>query len=250
MKNILWSFGDSFTEDIKSRLEWMKPQFAPETYKLPEYFRNKYGEDNIQSFQYYLAKDFNFDNKTVATSGNSNYHIFNNICENVDNFQENDIVIVEWSMLNRFGLPTDLEDEEKLISCRLDNYSNFELSNESFSKIFEYREEKTYYKKEILLYSKILKELSKSKKFNLFFWCLDDKILRYVTEKKFIDEYWFFYPKIKEYQDYRDYFKENGVTTMTEECEKLYHDVHYGPLGLKRQYELMKGYINENISYR
>ena len=249
-KNTLWSFGDSFTQDIKERIDNQKPEFAPETYKMAEYYIKNYGYDNLISHQIYLAEYLNFKNKIVAKGGDSNYHILNNVLEHIDEIKKGDVVIVQWTMLTRFGLPIDEKDDSKLVSTRLDNTHQNDISEESLSRIFTYRDTKSYYKKEIYLYTKLIKKLSKLIGFDIYFWSLEPKILQYFIDEGYIDNTWFFYPIITDYKDYRDYFREHGVKTHTEECNNQWNDVHYGVGGNKRQYELFRKYIDENISYR
>jgi hypothetical protein len=246
MKNTLWTFGDSFTEDIRHRLEMMIPKWCPESYQIKDFLINKYGIENIHSHQKYLSDYYELDNKIYATSGNSNYHIFNYICDVSSEFKKDDIVIVQWTMLTRFGLPQIDNDGKRLVSMRLDNTHQNELSSDSLNKIFSYRDEMEYYRHEIMLYSKIIKHLQKLIGFKLYFWSLEPKILKYAEETNFIDKHWLFYPNILKYDSYLDYFKTHGVQNMTEEVNNKWHDVHFGVQGNKRQYELFKEYIDED----
>jgi len=249
VKNNLWSFGCSFTESMKERMKWYLPQFGPETYKIPNVLEKMYGKENIKNYQDYLSEDWNLNNLNFGKGGNSNYHVFNDICNNCQSINENDIVILEWTMLQRHGFPIDVHDPNNLVSCRADNYKQFEdLSEKSLSTITFYRENKVYYINEILGYINIIRELSKLKKFKLFMWTIEDKIINHVIENNLLSDDWLFHDEITSYKSYIDFFKKNGVSTLTEETG--YVDKHFGVHGHKRQYELIKKYIDENFSYR
>jgi hypothetical protein len=74
MKNQLWHFGDSFAACDVER------------------------ED---IFSKYISDYFNFDLNHCAKGGSSNFGIFNEILKNISDFKSGDILLINWSYLDR-----------------------------------------------------------------------------------------------------------------------------------------------------
>lgn len=91
MKNKLWVFGDSYTENFKSDEGWSKKYID-----WKGYTPKVYGE--------FISEKFNLELKNFGKGGTNNYQIFQNICDNIDSIDDNDVVIIQWSQQHRFRL--------------------------------------------------------------------------------------------------------------------------------------------------
>lgn len=90
----LWAFGDSNTEAYNPVNQWAKDYinwkgFKPETYVDV------------------IGKYYGYDVANFGLCGTNNYHIFQKLCENIHLIDKDDIVIVQWSELNRFRMVND-----------------------------------------------------------------------------------------------------------------------------------------------
>lgn len=85
----LWAFGDSFTEP-----------FHKQTAGQLEYHKWKgYIPKNFLDF---LSEKLNTPQFNLGKGGSSNRTILSSIISNLDNFLDNDIVIIGWTSLNRY----------------------------------------------------------------------------------------------------------------------------------------------------
>lgn len=94
MKN-LWVFGDSFSAGLGlekyTKSEWRKEYINWKGYVPPSYYE-------------LLADYFNLKLMNNSGDGQSNYHIFQSVCEASPYIKTDDFVIIQWSELCRFRL--------------------------------------------------------------------------------------------------------------------------------------------------
>lgn len=92
----LWVFGDSCSSSLTEL------RHNP----LIENFIQNYNGGQDYKIWYEIAADkLGIDCETFGKSGSCNYAIFERICNNWDLINENDIVIINWSVLERFRVP-------------------------------------------------------------------------------------------------------------------------------------------------
>lgn len=190
MKNKLWTFGDSYTAGILPDID----HFTPYVEYLKCLGISK--EEFPECWGYQLAKKLNFEYETVSVGGSSNEEIFNNICTKSSEFKKGDIVIINWTYLNRFlwALPKELWD--------LNNKGGFPMGkfrragiNVHIDEILEKIGTKETYEMvgsnnsmdswiEIVLnYEKIIDSLAKSVGFDVYYWATEHKIHSYLGKE-------------------------------------------------------------------
>jgi hypothetical protein len=86
----LWTFGDSFTADIKDLSDNHR-----------EYL-NMVKQLEIVSWPNLLAEKLNLNIKNLAIAGSSNYQIFQDFCDVSHLINEKDIVIIGWGLVSKF----------------------------------------------------------------------------------------------------------------------------------------------------
>jgi hypothetical protein len=96
MKNKLWAFGDSYTAGVLPDID----HFTPYIEYLKYLGISK--EEFPLGWSYQLANKLNLDPSVVAVGGASNEEISINLYQSIPHFKKNDIVIVQWSYMNRF----------------------------------------------------------------------------------------------------------------------------------------------------
>lgn len=87
----LWTFGDSFTEGYNHKDEWSKNYIKWKGYKP-----KVYGE--------ILAEKLDIELINRGLGGSDNYTILEKICEDINEIDKNDIVIIGWTYPLRFRI--------------------------------------------------------------------------------------------------------------------------------------------------
>jgi hypothetical protein len=161
----LWTFGCSFTEDMENAISLYCKQF-PELYycKYKKFKNNKV----LHSWPTLLARKITFKLKNISRGGSSNDHILKSITENFDKFKEGDIVILQWTFMQRFMI---CKNDELVSTSNIDhddiNQFYIEYSNNKLeTPWYEY-------------YRNILKFITHyliEKNINILHWSLDDKL--------------------------------------------------------------------------
>ena len=95
--NTLWTFGDSFTSYFhENDILWAK-----------QYIQWK-GGNNPKVFGDYVSEELGIKLKNYGIGGCDNYTIFGNICEQINNIKDGDIVSIGWTHTQRFRV-VDME---------------------------------------------------------------------------------------------------------------------------------------------
>jgi hypothetical protein len=154
MKNTLYVFGCSFSEI-----------FTKDNYESYYNYKNK---KLPKTWSEILAKNLNLNLKNYAKGGNCNEVILQSFAQNLNSFKENDIVIFQWSFPERFSW---IDDDKNLIGTSWSGWKNT-LDEKTANKIATTRSFDVY-KNQILDFQKFIEELSKFKKFQVWFWHAD-----------------------------------------------------------------------------
>lgn len=119
----LWTFGDSLTEGFKSTDFW-----ATTYVKWKGYVPTTYGQ--------IISKELNYELINLGKGGSDNYSIFENFINNIDNFQNGDIVIIGWSEVGRFRLATKSNTWTSFVPNFDNNLTNMEnVSNQTIMEV-------------------------------------------------------------------------------------------------------------------
>lgn len=240
MQNTLHSFGCSFSEHFFDRLK--NSYLDSNVFDL---YKDKYGESNLKSWHQYISNEFNLDLNIQGHSGGSNYQIFQSFCDSVDKLKENDIVIIEWSYINRFRIVSNQNDGWTPI---LSNQSEHDLiPTDSLDKLIFLRETKSHYKDEILSYMKLINAFCKLKGIILFYWTIDETLFNYFYKKNVIDDNWLFNDIHFENFNYVDYVLEVGGLTIYDEIS--ISDPHFGIKGNEIFGKLSIEYIKNKLKF-
>ena len=142
----LWTFGDSFTADIKDLSDNHRQ------------YLNMVEQLEIVSWPNLLAEKLNLNIKNLAIAGSSNYQIFQDFCDVSHLINEKDIVIIGWGLVSKFRKVKNNEFQN--IYPNLNGIDSEIISDRNQDKWVE----------EIYSWENLIKTFSKSKNFNVYFW--------------------------------------------------------------------------------
>ena len=142
----LWTFGDSFTADIKDLSDNHRQ------------YLNMVKQLEIVSWPNLLAEKLNLNIKNLAIAGSSNYQIFQDFCDVSHLINEKDIVIIGWGLVSKFRKVKNNEFQN--IYPNLNGVDNEIITDRNQDKWVE----------EIYSWENLIKTFSKSKYFNVYFW--------------------------------------------------------------------------------
>lgn len=227
----LFTFGDSFSESFH---KFYEPQ---ETYTTRnDYIHNFLGGRVPKIYSEIIAEKLGFDLVNRAASqgfpeqSNCNESMFNNFYLSTPEMKEGDIVILQYTNIERVKWAC----HDKLVSM-LPNESYDRISSQSeLDAIHHYqlnKSEDIWYKNLIFLETFLL-EFAKSKKLNIFFWTYSKKY--YWVNYDYIknNPNWLLNDKIekinKNIKTIHDILINLGGQTIDKETKGLIWDSHYG----------------------
>lgn len=121
-----------------------------------------------------LSKRLKSKYNLYAKSEVTNLDIFNQFVSNIDKLNEGDVVIINWAQNFKFNVYGDIK--VKSVSNVFDNTfvkEDYNFSRNTVTDIFKNRSERqSIY--EVHSYEKIISEVCKLKKINVFFWSIDN----------------------------------------------------------------------------
>ncbi len=209
--NTLHTFGCSYTaayETSGNRAEYIK-------------YKEYRGGSYPKIWPELLSEKLNLKLNNTAVGGASNYEILQSFCDNVEKFQEGDIVIIGWSYKERFRVVDYFDGTFVKVGA---GYAA-ELYNISKNTIEEILFNRAHEKwlEEIQSWEKAIRRLCYSSKVQLVFWSFDSNI----------------------YKDSLDYdLRQLGAETITMETRGKVPDTHYGEQGHRIQSEYFFQLLN------
>lgn len=253
----LYCFGDSYTEGYKNDMK-----FHPYND-----YRKYLGVNNPQDmppiWSEILGEKLGIKSFNHAKGGSSNHEIFLKICNNVNSFKKNDIVIINWTLRTRCSWVIELndydEESNKLTSINPtqpqhydDNgiwksaYELISINRSDFSWTFE-----------VIAYQKIIDELSTSVGFRVYYWFTDDELFRDICKVENTNQSkYIINDLIQTYNDYDDgkefryccipfdIMKQYGAKTIEEDANGNAADkMHLGGTGHKVQADIFYSYL-------
>lgn len=243
--NIIHAFGDSYTEGqpidctFPPFVEWKKLRGGT----LPKCW--------VELLS--IKMEMGFVN--YAQGGNSNYHIFEDVCRYSHNFNSGDIVIINWTYKSRFRWPSfELHSDGN--PKYFDKYgkpSDYwrRIATNEYVEDYEFITKETkneilnnrmsnLYSDEIYQYEHLLEQFAKSKGFELYFWSTDNEIIYNLPENEFrLKKYLLSniletgtYHNIHMGGDLMSYIVKMGGKTIIDETEGAVMDmIHLGEFG-------------------
>ena len=254
---MIHAFGDSYTEG--QPMDCTFPPFIE--------WRNYRGGTLPKCWVELLGDKMGMGTTNYAQGGNSNYHIFDDVCRNSHKFNKGDIVIINWTYKTRFRWPSfELHSDGK--PKYFDKYGepsdywrrmatneyeeDYEfISKDTKNEILTNRMSKLY-SDEIYQYEHLLEEYSKSKEFEIYFWSTDNEIIYNLPENEFKVKRYLLsdelelgtYHNIHMGGDLMSYIiKMGGMTILTETNGMVNDMVHLGESGHIIQSELFYDHI-------
>lgn len=233
----LYTFGCSFTEDYKD--------------SYPPYleYKNFKGGTYPKVWSTLLSEKLNYELVNEGRGGSGNQHIFTSLCKSAHQFKKGDIVIVQWSFMERyrfsdaFGIdwvhlgPSDPKyiGNEMIISREC---QDFICINRTLDP----------YKQELYDYENLIDSLAKSVGFEVFYWTILNNLI-YNRPKEILNQKkYLLNDKIRDQFDNTfSIVLKNGGQWIKEETNWVIDDGHMGEKGHQVQAELFYEYI---MSYR
>lgn len=253
---VLYCFGDSYTEGYKNDMGFW-PYDAYRKYlglddpkDMPPVWSELLGEKlGIESFNY-------------GKGGASNNEIFLRVSENSHKFKKDDIVIINWTYIQRvlWVIEDELNGYKNLLTSvgthQGEHYDRDGMFKPAYDIIAINRTNFSW-TYEIQGYQNMINSLSDSIGFKVYYWFADDvlfnnmKKLENVYQEKYI-----IHDLIKEYIPYNEKYqfanipfnilKQYGAKTITQDSDGNGHDgMHLGGTGHKVQSEIFYSYITK-----
>lgn len=124
--NNLWVYGDSFSMDMNLDFADIFVQYCD------------YKKRNVNCYGDFIAKELNLNLINRAIGGIDNYTILENICKDIENIKEGDLVVIGWSSQTRFRIVYDITNYWVPVANQGDSFEP-NLDNVSIQKILTNR---------------------------------------------------------------------------------------------------------------
>jgi hypothetical protein len=201
----LWIFGDSFSDRFSDYdvVKYHDSDYRVRYHKWKGYSPLSYGE--------VISKELGCDIEILSSAGASNTEIFHTFISKMDEITEGDLVIVNWTYLNRFRIANDNNEFDKVMIQAGCKSPNSLINIKSLEEIGVNRNSHTIYYKEVSDYSKVIKKICNNKIYT-FIWTFmnhSEKMDKYIKE---------FYDEVKSI---------NNLETITKETLGIIVDGHY-----------------------
>lgn len=201
----LWIFGDSFGDRFSDYdvVKYHDSDYRVRYHKWKGYSPLSYGE--------VISKELGCDIEILSSAGSSNTEIFHTFISKMDEIAEGDLVIVNWTYLNRFRIANDNNEFDKVMIQAGCKSPNSLVDIKSLEEIGVNRNSHTIYYKEVSDYSKVIKKICNNKIYT-FIWTFmnhSEKMDKYIKE---------FYDEVKSI---------NNLETITQETLGTIVDGHY-----------------------
>lgn len=214
----LYTFGCSYTEGFNIET----------TASYIEY--KKYRGDFPKSWPEILSDKLNMNLKNFGRGAAGNQEIFTKFCKNCDEFKNDDIVIVQWSFMerHRFAIGNGPDDWDRYGPGRVDTSKISQATNDEICVNRTLRP----YRVELYDYMKIMDRLSQLIGFKLYYWTFLENFIYNQRKEFLLQEKYLLCDKIKD-QHYHAFrvAQDNGSQTILEETKGVVNDLHLGEKG-------------------
>jgi len=225
--NRIWVFGDN-SSCVFSRTKERRFQ----------YYKRYRNGDFPPSWSELLSHDLGRKLNNYAVQGQSNYDVFEWFCRMSINLQENDIVLIGWSNVERFRLYDNFTKDYVSIRPdalkRANTYNSLNgVSLESINEILKNRRDDKWCE-EVGSWEVLINEYCKLKKCFVFYWTFDQQLNKpyYVGGL---------------HLDFREYLISIGAEDITMETKGKLTDGHFGENGHKIQAQYFLDFLNKTI---
>jgi len=147
----LFAFGDSFTNGFEDENALhVKEYISWKGYKPKGYLN-------------FLSEHYSCQINNFAVQGNDNYSILESFCNNLDKINDDDLVIINWSKVERFRIVNVFDSWVRVVPNHLGILNQTDISVKTANQIMVNRMSKKYVE-EVLNWSKLIDQMSKGKK--------------------------------------------------------------------------------------
>lgn len=227
--NTLFTFGCSFTEDFETSSALLYKDYK-------DYKGGKFPD----SWPKILSNKLKLELKNYGEGASGNDQIFQEICKRCDEFKKGDIVIVEWSFVERYRIAIDNSQWLKIGSGDVPN--NSPITNELHTQIILNRTLNPY-KELIYDYENIIDVLSKSVGFDVYYWSIMEEIIYLLPPERRNQKKYLLFDKLFNKETPFSLIHKNGGLRIHEETNDVIMDYHMGESGHKTQAELFYQHI-------
>lgn len=255
----LYCFGDSYTEGYKNDMGF----WPYDAYR--KYLGLDDPKDMPPLWSELLGEKLGVDSFNYGKGGASNHEIFLRFSECSDRIQSNDVVIINWTYIQRclwvINEQDELDESNQLTSVsphQGQHYDRDGLFKKAYDTIAVNRTNFSW-TYEVLGYQKIIDELASAKNFKVYYWFSDDflfnnfrRIENVFQEKYIIHDLIESFNNILLEGDQNfccipfNILKEYGAKTITQDSNGMgLDDMHLGGTGHQIQAELFYSYITK-----
>lgn len=260
MKNKLWAFGDSYTAGILPDIDHFPP------YKEYLKYLGIKKEDFPEGWPKKLSDKLNMDLSVVAVGGTSNEETILNLYNKIPDFTKNDIVIIQWSYMNRFLWANSPENYNfdnitgnpygmfKRASIHTQSDKHYEFAPTEVFKQVGVNKSLTAWTLQVHSFEKLINHISNIVGFKVFFWSTDDII--HLSKSTLLESSQYLLGKlVKEYSDknpnktnkYLESIRELGATSIYQETDGNVDDEYH--LGINGNEVLSNLFYNHIKKY-
>ena len=211
----LWTYGCSHTDGFRKEENLIHSSRA---------YITLVGDDARINWTNHLAKKLNYQLNNQGESGVGNDYIFKQFCKTFHEIKKRDIVIVQWSYMNRFmfASPYDESTWFKVVPHTLLDYDNF--SKQTQQEIMDNRDKPQWFV-DIKNKMEMIIHLSKMMGFELYFWSADERIL-YNDVFTDVEQYCLMYNEIVGAGGFFEAMFLHGCKTIRQETNEIIPDPH------------------------
>jgi hypothetical protein len=248
--NTLYTFGCSFTEDFTHFVDIDVLNYNTRTEYIHKFCEGnppdtwtdvlgkllKYNTINLG------ALNASKSDLTPTISGNSNESIFNNFCHVVNHINHGDIVIIQWSFIERFQWAD--ESYKRMVTILPNQYPN--NKSDVFDEIVINKSHDLWID-ELFIKEKLINECANAKGFKVFYWSIDDKIYNRKYDIVKNKNNYLLLNKLNGKNSILDLIYNNGGNAITFETNNEIVDSHFGKSAHKVLGELIYNDIRNKI---
>lgn len=239
MDRTLWTFGCSYTDDLK-RMTKASLEFGGSPFYDYKIWKGYIPE----SWPTLLSEKLESNLQNQGKGSASNDHILRSFMENFSKIRTDDIVIIGWTHIVRFPWVVDDDDNGHEFIDVNPVFSTEQLSEKTKNEILVNR---TYlpWQRDLLIKINFIKFLCEKNQINLYFWtsCHDtfDYLHKMNNTQNFIT-----------YENWDNIFQyiysdiHNQLTMIKTETNYEIHDSHLGEIGHKMKAQLFYEFISNN----
>jgi hypothetical protein len=192
----------------------------------------------------HLSEKLDYNLVNFSKGANSNNQIFEDVCKYSNLFKKEDIVIIQWSYINRY----------RWVNFKLNKWKDYSVSNHDndldslINDNIVLNRQHYLYKDEVLNWQKMIETLSKIVGFHLYIWDGSYDFLYQNPIKDRNDRKYICSELIPQGNAFIDMIFNQGGNRILEETEGKVNDIHLGEIGQRVQGDLFYQHIKKDLN--